>query len=244
MLVDAAGTTSRARLRGLALSQLTPNQRVLCPDSVAEWGSRLNLPFSRLDQGSQPLFLCPPMSELPATLRPSALQSATDSSAPTLVPRPTQVVLRMGTEQLIAEPGTPLVKILPQQVNGSPVVAALLGRRPVSLTTQVAWDAEVEPIVLDSFEGGRIHRLSQALLLLEAAQRVAPDSELRLAHSVGFGRRVLVGLGYKQRAEELAQQLQQTMQQLVLEDRPAGRNWCRSQRGHRVFSPHRVVGYG
>ena len=73
---------------------------------------------------------------------------------------------------------------------------------------------------MDTFEGTRIFRLSQALLLLEAAQRVAPDSELRLAHSVGFGRRVLVGLGYKQRAEELAQQLQQAMSELVLEDRP------------------------
>lgn len=160
------------------------------------------------------------MSDLPATLRPSALQSATDSFAPTLVPRPTRVVLRLGDDQIVTEPGTALFNVLPQEVNGSPVVAALLGRRPVSLTTRVAWDAEVEPIVLDSFEGGRIHRLSQALLLLEAAQRVAPDSDLRLAHSVGFGRRVLVGLGYKQRAEELAQQLQQAMSQLVLEDRP------------------------
>lgn len=90
----------------------------------------------------------------------------------------------------------------------------------MSLTTRVSWDAEVEPIILDSFEGTRIYRLSQALLLLEAAQRVAPDSDIRLAHSVGFGRRVLVGLGYKQRAEELALKLHQTMLELVLEDRP------------------------
>ncbi len=110
--------------------------------------------------------------------------------------------------------------VLPKQVNGSLVVAAMLGRRPVSLTTRVDWSAEVEPIVLASLEGTRIFRLSQALLLLEAAQRVAPDSDLRLAHSVGFGRRVLVGLGYKQRAEELAAQLQQAMLELVLEDRP------------------------
>lgn len=106
------------------------------------------------------------------------------------------------------------------EIDGSPVVAALLGRRPVSLTTQVAWDAEVEPIIQESFEGTRIHRLSQALLLLEAASRVAPECDLRLAHSVGFGRRVLVGLGYKQRAEELAQQLQQAMSELVRENRP------------------------
>ena len=160
------------------------------------------------------------MSELPATLRPSALKSAYDSGALSLVPRPTRVVLRMSDSEIETEPGTQLADVLPQQVNGSPVVAAMLGRRPVSLTTRVDWDAAVEPILLDTFEGTRIYRMSQALLLLEAAQRVAPDSDLRLAHSVGFGRRVLVGLGYKQRAEELAQQLQQAMSQLVLEDRP------------------------
>ena len=160
------------------------------------------------------------MSELPATLRPSALKSAFDSSAPSLVPRPASVTLRLGDTQITAQPGTPLSEILPQQVNGSPVVAAMLGRRPVSLTTRVEWDAEVELIELDSFEGTRIFRLSQAMVLLEAAQRVAPDCDLRLAHSVGFGRRVLVGLGYKQRAEELAQQLQHAMSELVLEDRP------------------------
>jgi len=126
----------------------------------------------------------------------------------------------MGDGEILTEPGKALRDVLPQQINGSSVVAAMLGRRPVSLTTRVDWDTEVEPILNDSFEGTRIYRLSQALLLLEAAQRVAPDSDLRLAHSVGFGRRVLVGLGYKQRAEELAQQLQEAMLQLVKEDCP------------------------
>lgn len=160
------------------------------------------------------------MTEVPATLRPSALQSALDSGGPSLIPRPTNVQLRMGERAISTEAGKALREVLPAQINGSPVVAALLGRRPVSLITRVHWDTEVEPILLESFEGTRIFRLSQALLLLEAAHRVAPDADLRLAHSVGFGRRVLVGLGYKQRAEELAQQLQEAMFTLVQEDRP------------------------
>ena len=160
------------------------------------------------------------MTEVPTTLRPSALQSAMDFGALSLIPRPSRLRLRMGDIEIETEPGKTLREILPAQINGSPVVAALLGRRPVSLVTRVQWDAEVEPILMDSFEGTRIFRLSQALLLLEAANRVAKDADLRLAHSVGFGRRVLVGLGYKQRAEEFAQQLQETMSQLVQEDRP------------------------
>jgi len=160
------------------------------------------------------------MTEIPATLRPSALKSAIQTGTLSLIPRPEQVRLRFGEHEILADSGKLLREILPTQVNGSPVVAAMLGRRPVSLTTRVDWDAEVEPILLDSFEGTRIFRLSQALLLLEAARRVAPDSDLRLAHSVGFGRRVLVGLGYKQRAEELALKLQEAMLQLVEEDCP------------------------
>lgn len=161
------------------------------------------------------------MSELPATLRPVALLSNSDDIAPmSLIPRPPRVTLRMASETLVVEAGSPLIQALPSQVNGSSTVAALLGRSPVSLTTKVFWDTEVEPITVDTFEGTRIHRMSQALLLLEAAQRVAPDADIRLAHSVGFGRRVLVGLGYKQRAEELALQLQEAMSELVREDRP------------------------
>ena len=153
------------------------------------------------------------------TLRPSAFQPSGDSAPPTLVPRPVQVTLRMGDQKIAAESGSALVDVLPKEVNGSPVVAAMLGRRPVSLTTNVIWDSEVELITLNSFEGTRIYRMSQALLLLEAARSVAPDGDIRLAHSVGFGRRVLVGLGYKQRAEELALQLQAAMVDLVREDR-------------------------
>lgn len=161
------------------------------------------------------------MSDIPTTLRPSALAPNSDDYAPlTLIPRPALVSLRMSNGQFTAEAGSALCDVLPKDINGSPVVAAMLGRRPVSLITKVFWDSEVEPITLGTFEGTRIHRLSQALMLLEAAQRVAPDGDIRLAHSVGFGRRVLVGLGYKQRAEELAQELQQAMTELVREDRP------------------------
>lgn len=160
------------------------------------------------------------MSEIPTTLRPSALPASDDTAPATLVPRPMVVSLRTSNSQFRAEAGSTLLEVLPKEVNGSRVVAAMLGRRPMSLTTKVFWDSEVEPITLDSFEGTRIYRMSQALLLLEAAHRVAPDGDIRLAHSVGFGRRVLIGLGYKQRAEQLAESLQKAMTELVREDRP------------------------
>jgi uridine kinase len=122
--------------------------------------------------------------------------------------------------------GTRVLELLPREIDDVPVVGALLGRRPVSLSAKVTWDAAIEPILLSSLEGQRIHRLSQALLLLEAAAKVAPDADVRLAHSVGFGRRVHIGLGWKQRADELAELLEEEMSTLVLEDRPLVETWA------------------
>lgn len=126
---------------------------------------------------------------------------------------------------MVVATGTPLYDVLPRDIDGVPVVGALLGRRPVSLTSKITWEAEVEPILLNSLEGQRVHRMSQALLLLEVATKLAPDADVRLAHSVGFGRRVHIGLGWKQRAEELAEKIELAMSALVAEDRPLVETW-------------------
>lgn len=165
------------------------------------------------------------MSELRVTLHPTAQGADHLVAEHPLVPRPDRVSLRYGAQVIEAAAGTPLIEILPTEVHGAPIVAALLGRRPVSLTARVTWDAEIEPITLDMIEGQRVHRMSQALLLLEAAEAIAPGSGVRLAHSVGFGRRVLIGLGWKQRAAELASKLEAAMRELVLEDRPLVESW-------------------
>jgi len=143
-----------------------------------------------------------------------------------LVPRQPEVTIRWQGTEVRVTTGTPLYEILPREIDGVPVVSALLGRRPVSLTAKVTWETEAEPILLDSLEGQRVHRMSQALLLLEAAAKVAPDADVRLAHSVGFGRRVHIGLGWKQRADELAATLEAAMSALVAQDLPLVETWA------------------
>ena len=142
-----------------------------------------------------------------------------------LVPRSDTVTVRVLGAPKTVPNGSLVTDILPSSVDGSPVVAALLGHRPVSLGTAIGWDAEVEPITLGSLEGQRIHRLSQALLLLEAAQRAAPDSDVRLAYSVGFGRRVVPSSLWRFRLEELAALLERTMGLLVEQDIPLCESW-------------------
>ncbi len=158
-------------------------------------------------------------------MRPVAAGASPVIAEHPLVPRPAEVTLRWGNESLRVPSGTPLLSTLPREVNGVPVVAAVLGRRPVSLTACATWDTDVEPITLDTPEGQRIHRGSQALLLLEAAQQVAPEADVRLAHSVGFGRRVLIGLGWRQQVEVLAARLDETMRNLVAQNHPLVETW-------------------
>ena len=85
-------------------------------------------------------------------------------------------------------PGTRLTEVLLAQYQGVPVVAAMLGLRPVSLSTPILADGRIEPITLSSWEGREVWRRSAGLLFLAAARRVAPDRHFSLAHSVGAGR--------------------------------------------------------
>jgi uridine kinase len=165
------------------------------------------------------------MTDLRVTLRPTAPGSSPVVADMPLVPRQSEVTIRLQGVSKVIDSGTSLFDVLPREIGGVPVVAGLLGRRPVSLTARITWDAEVEPLLLDTLEGQRVHRLSQALLLLEAARKVAPDADVRLAHSVGFGRRVHIGLGWKQRADELAEKLEVAMTGLVADDLPLTETW-------------------
>lgn len=166
------------------------------------------------------------MTDLRVTLRPIAPGSSPAPADKPLVPRHHEVTIRVLGASLCVSSGVTLSEVLPREIDGVPVVGALLGRRPVSLTARVTWEAEVEPILLDTLEGQRVHRMSQALLLLEAAAKVAPEADVRLAHSVGFGRRVHIAMGWKQRAEELADKLEAAMTNLVADDLPLVETWA------------------
>lgn len=92
--------------------------------------------------------------------------------------------------------GTRLYELLPREVDGEPVVAALVDARPASLTAAVLSDASIEPLHTGTWEGVRVYRHSVALLLLEAARRRRPELVVRIEHSLGYGQHVSVeGLG-------------------------------------------------
>lgn len=157
-----------------------------------------------------------PSGQAPALLTPSRFTSS---------PVPERVVLELDDGPREVDYGTRVGDILPSRINGDAVVAGLLGRRPVSLSTPVTWSAQLSPVALGCIEGQRIHRMSQAFLLLEAAERVAPDAELRLMHSLGFGRRVALAPAWRSRVDELAERLEEAMRTIVAEDLELQEYW-------------------
>jgi uridine kinase len=88
--------------------------------------------------------------------------------------------------------GIRLVDLLPREKDGHPVVAGLLGRKPVSLLTQLASDCVIRSLSTGELEGQRIYQQSLTLLLLEAGAGVAPGLELRVRDSLGGAMRIEV----------------------------------------------------
>ncbi len=105
-------------------------------------------------------------------------------------PRHVFVDVTVGKTWQRVRTGTPLGALLPHDVGGDPVVAALVNNKAVALELPVMSDAHIEPLVASHWEGKRVYRSSLGLLLLEAARRVDPLVKVHLGPSIGFGQPV------------------------------------------------------
>lgn len=146
------------------------------------------------------------------------LERMTDSVGSLLeersLPRRVAVLVRIGDQTHEVGNGTQVRSLLPSEVDGRAVVAALLDRRAVSLTARVASDCELAPVSTATWEGRRVYRTSIGLLLLEAAYHLDPKLQLSLGSSVGFGQRVSVRGRRSGNRAVLAQELAATMEAL------------------------------
>lgn len=111
------------------------------------------------------------------------------------LPRRTEVEVTVAGAKRQVPMGTPVEQVLPPRSGGPLVVAALVDRKPVSLRTPLAADAEVEPLTLASWEGREVFRRSAGLLVLEAAWRVAPATRVTIGPSLSSSQLVDVEPG-------------------------------------------------
>ena len=100
------------------------------------------------------------------------------------VPRRTSVEVELGAERRAVRTGTLLSDLLAREVEGAPVVAALLDNKAVSLRAPITASGRIAPLTTAQFEGERVVRESTILLALEAAARVA-DLRVRVIASMG-----------------------------------------------------------
>lgn len=167
------------------------------------------------------------------------LLAATDAAALLFdgrgTPRSTHPHVRIGGAQAREErvlAGTSVDALLPPVVDGAPVVAALLGPRPVALATPILSDSLITPITVKSWDGREVWRRTAGLLFLAAAQRAAPDRMFTLAHSVGSGRVVrCAGAG-----DALRTRIMEEMERLVAANATITREQWTVDEARRYFS--------
>ncbi|MFZ5439564.1 MAG: cyclic nucleotide-binding domain-containing protein [Myxococcota bacterium] len=114
----------------------------------------------------------------------------TDSLAALLqgrsLPRANEVTVTIvGRGAVRVRTGTTLRQLLPRELEGDLVVGALLGQKPVSLSTPMVSNTTVAPLTLSHWEGRQIYARSVQLLLLEAAHAIDPSFDVRVGPSRG-----------------------------------------------------------
>ncbi len=140
-------------------------------------------------------------------------------------PRRLEVEARFPDGRVVtAQPATPLCQLLPTEVNGQRVIAALQDRRLRSLNSPLHCSADIEPVLMNSSEGRTIHRRSMALLLLAASRRLG-GPRLRIGPSMGFANVIDVEGCEIEELPQLAEKLSVIMAQMIKEQIP-----IRSQR--------------
>jgi uridine kinase len=136
------------------------------------------------------------------------------------LPRAQEIDVQIAGVARKVRTGTRLTDLLPAEVDGAPVVAGLLGQKPVSLSTAVTTDCDVLPLTVRHWEGRQIYAHSLGLLLLEAAHSVAPELHVRLGASRGTHQEVEVSGPGAGDLEGLATRVFDAMKRLAALDAP------------------------
>ncbi len=122
--------------------------------------------------------------------------------------------------------GTPLSALLPNSINGTPVVSALFNHKHISLNRPLYTSGVAEPLTRDGLEGRMIYRASLSLLALEAAHRIDPKIKLRIGPSLGFAYLFEIDDIAGHDVATLATKLNDEMRKMVAEDVVFRRDYC------------------
>lgn len=147
-----------------------------------------------------------------------------------------EVRVQIGQEWQTVATGTPASLLLPAQVDGQPVVAALVNKRISGLNWPMTSQCHLEPLSAAHPEGQTVLRHSLALLVLEAAWRIDPKIRIAMGYSVGYGRRITVLDGQGRSHVQLARALETETQALVAAGCSAREEWWTVEEARDLFA--------
>lgn len=116
-----------------------------------------------------------------------------------------------------------------------PLIAALVDGHLRELTFPIERDVPVEPIDLSHSDGVRIYRRSLTFLMVAAAHRLYPGTEIYVDHSLPYGGYFCQVRNREPFTEEELARLEQEMQQLVDADLPIIREIVPLDEALRIF---------
>ena len=122
--------------------------------------------------------------------------------------------------------GTLLGDLLPDEINGKPVVSGLFNHKHTSLNRPLYTSGVAEGLTREGLEGRMIYRASVSLLALEAAYRIDPKIKLRIGPSIGFAYLFEIFDLAGHDLNTFAHQLHDEMKKLVSQDVIFRRDYC------------------
>ena len=137
--------------------------------------------------------------------------------------RHAELQVKLGGITRVVPAGTTPADMLPSQLDGVPVVAALVDGRARPLGVPLVGSCSLAPLTTAHWEGARIFRQSLALATLEAARQIGLG--VRLGPSLGFSQRLELSAPSATREERraAAAKLQAALLVVVAGDAPLSR---------------------
>jgi uridine kinase len=170
----------------------------------------------------------------PGHMPPSEHSVALENAADDAIPEKFTLIVS-GTSTTVSR-GTRLLELLPEKLDGLPVVAALVDNKALSLSSMATAGSRVEPMTTHVWEGQRIQRQSMALLTLEAAYELSPSTHVKMGPSVGFGQRIFAKGFSPRELEEFGQRLEQRIHELARRGRSLREEVWTLEQAHTYFS--------
>ena len=137
---------------------------------------------------------------------------------PRSAPRRLEIRIERAGKLLSVATGTLAGTLLPREHEGAPVVGALMNQVAIGLETALVADGRLDPLTLASADGRAVHARSAALVLLEAARRIAPALSMRTSAVLENAQVFAVG-GEIDRAR-FAANLREETARVIAEDLP------------------------